>query len=143
MSLPQKIHRLIRSNTFIKFCLIGIVNAIVGFSIIFSLIYIFNVNYLISNLIGYMGGIATSFTLNKYVNFKSEGHIKFELPVFLASFIIAYSMNTLVLYSMVDVFHQSKPLGIVLASAVYTILFYLASRFIVFKKKYNTRTPSS
>jgi len=132
MFWQSNLHKLIQSSTFIKFCLIGIVNAAVGFSLILSLMYIFGVNYLISNLVGYIGGILTSFTLNKYVNFKSEGHIKFELPIFLVSFIIAYSVNLVVLYSMVEFFHQSKIIGIVVASSTYTLLFYLASRFIVF-----------
>jgi len=136
MFWQSKLHELVKSNTFIKFCLIGIINAIVGFSLILSLIYIFGVNYLISNLVGYMGGILTSFILNKYVNFKSEGHIKFELPIFLFSFIIAYSVNLVVLYSLVEFFHQSKIVGIVIASSTYTFLFYLASRFIVFHNRH-------
>jgi putative flippase GtrA len=130
-----KIREYIQSNTFIKFCLIGVINTIVGFSIIFSLLIIFGINYLISNFLGYIGGVIVSFILNKYVNFKSEGHIKFEFPVFFLSFIIAYSVDMLVLYSLVEYLHQSKIIGIIIASAVYTILFYLSARYIVFQKR--------
>lgn len=129
-----KIRDLIKSNTFIKFCLIGVVNGIVGFSIILSLIYLFNINYLISNFLGYVGGIITSFILNKYVNFKSEGRIKMEFLIFIGSFVVAYSVNAMVLYSMVELLHQSKLVGLVVASATYTILFYLSSKFFVFIK---------
>jgi putative flippase GtrA len=130
----SKIRDLIESNTFIKFCLIGVVNGIIGFSIMLSLIYFFNINYLISNLLGYIGGIITSFILNKYLNFKSEGSIKVEFPIFVGSFVVAYSVNALVLYSMVELLHQSKLVGLVVASATYTILFYLSSKFFVFIK---------
>jgi putative flippase GtrA len=130
----SKIRDLIESNTFIKFCLIGVINGIVGFSIILSLIYFFNINYMISNFLGYIGGIITSFILNKYVNFKTEGRIKAEFPIFIGSFIVAYSVNALVLYSLVELLHQSKLVGLIFASATYTILFYLSSKFFVFIK---------
>jgi len=136
-----KIRDVIKSNTFIKFCLIGVVNGIVGFSIILSLIYLFNINYLISNFLGYIGGILTSFIFNKYVNFKSYGRVKFEFPVFILSFILAYSVNMIVLYSIVEIFHQKQIVGLIIASAIYTILFYLASRFIVFHKRSVSKIP--
>jgi putative flippase GtrA len=126
------IRNIVSSNTFIKFCLIGVINGIVGFSLILSLMYIFNVNYLISNLVGYIGGVTTSFILNKYVNFKSNGKLKIEFPIFIGSFLIAYIANALILYSMVELLNESKIIGLVVASAVYTILFYLSSRFFVF-----------
>ena len=135
MSLPVKINELIQSNTLIKFCMIGVINTIVGFSIILTLIYIFGVNYLISNLVGYIGGIITSFTLNKYLNFKSQGLIRVEFPIFVLSFIIAYSVNTLVLYYVVEILHREKIVGLILAGAAYTVLFYLSSRFIIFQKR--------
>jgi putative flippase GtrA len=128
----SKIRKFISSNTFIKFCIIGVINGIVGFSIILCLIYIFNVNYLISSLFGYIGGITTSFILNKYVNFKSEGSLKVEFPLFIGSFIIAYAANALVLYSIVEILHEDKIIGLIVAAGVYTIVFYLTSRFFVF-----------
>jgi len=130
-----KIHKYLLSSTFVKFCLIGVINGIVGFSIILSLIYIFNVNYLVSNFFGYLGGIITSFVLNKFLNFKSDGKIKVELPIFAGSFIIAYLINAAVLYSVVEIFHESKIIGLIVASASYTGFFYLASKFLVFSKK--------
>ncbi len=132
MCMLCEIREFISSNTFVKFCLIGIVNGIVGFSIILSLIYGLGVNYLVSNFIGYACGLTTSFFLNKYLNFKSGGRIKVELPVFFGSFVVAYSINALTLYILVDVLLQSKIVGLVIASSVYTVLFYLSSRFFVF-----------
>jgi putative flippase GtrA len=134
MSLLTKAHKCISSSTFVKFCLIGIINAIVGFSIILSLIYIFDVNYLASNFFGYAGGITTSFILNKFLNFKSDGKIKVELPIFVGSFVIAYLINVGVLYSIVEILHGNKIIGLVVSSACYTIFFYLASRFLVFSR---------
>jgi putative flippase GtrA len=101
----------------------------------------FNVNYLVSNVIGYAAGITTSFCLNKYANFKSDGKVKIELPIFVLSFLIAYSVNIVVLYAMVELLLQSKLTGLIIASAVYSILFYLASRFLVFIKRSPDTSP--
>jgi len=113
-----------------------VINGVVGFSIILALIYLFNVNYLVSNLAGYICGLMTSFLLNKYVNFKSEGNVKVELPIFIGSFLIAYSINALVLYTIVELLHESKIIGLIVASATYTTLFYLSSRFFVFIRRH-------
>ena len=134
MSWPSRLPENLISNTFIKFCLIGVFNGIVGFSIILSFLYIFQVNYLISNSLGYLGGIITSFILNKYVNFRSDGQIVFEFPVFIASFAIAYLADMLVLSFLVEILQVRQIVGLVMAAAVYTVLFYFLSRFIVFKK---------
>jgi len=134
MPFLSDIKKFITTNTFVKFCLIGIINTIVSFSIILSLIFL-GVNYLISNLIGYLIGILISFTLNKYINFKSTGLIRAEFPIFFISFIIAYLINVVVLYSVVELLHQTKIVGLILAGLSYTVFFYLSSRFITFRKK--------
>lgn len=131
----QKLTERLFSHTFVKFCIIGVINGAVGFSIILSLMYVFNINYLISNIIGYGAGLSTSFILNKYVNFKSVGAFNIEFTVFIISFIIAYSINILLLYTVVDILHESKLIGLIIGSSVYTALFYLSSRFLVFHKK--------
>jgi putative flippase GtrA len=123
------------SHTFVRYCFIGGINGVVTYSLIFILMVFLNVNYLVSNVIGYAAGITTSFFLNKYANFKSDGKVKIELPIFVLSFLIAYSVNIAVLYATVELLLQSKLTGLIIASAVYSILFYLASRFLVFIKR--------
>ena len=101
--------------------------------------YIYNVNYLLSNVLGYGAGLTTSFLLNKYVNFKSDGAIKIEFPVFILSFLIAYSINLILLYTIVDILHGGRLVGLVIGSSMYTVLFYLSSRFLVFHKRTGIR----
>ena len=120
------------SHTFVRYCFIGGINGIVTYSLIFVLMVFFNINYLVSNVIGYAAGITTSFFLNKYANFKSDGKVKVELPIFVFSFLVAYSVNIAVLYAMVEWLSQSHLAGLIIASAIYSVLFYLASRFFVF-----------
>jgi putative flippase GtrA len=131
------------SHTFVKYCFIGGINGAVTYSLIFILMVIFNINYLASNVIGYGAGITTSFVLNKYLNFKSEGRVKIELPIFIISFFIAYSVNFIVLYFVVEFLYQSKLTALIIASATYSILFYLASRFLVFIKRSPGDSPDS
>jgi putative flippase GtrA len=134
----QEIIEYFWKNTFVKFCLVGIINTIVGYSIIFILIYIFSVNYILSNTIGYIVGVTVSFTLNKYCNFKSPGSVNREFPVFLVCFIISYCFNVISLYAMVDILGLRKIVGLIISGLIYTITFYSLSRWIVFRKKLET-----
>lgn len=137
---PNFINRFL-SHTFVRYCFIGGINGIVTYSLIFVLMVFLNVNYLVSNVIGYAAGITTSFCLNKYANFKSDGKVKIELPIFVFSFLIAYSVNILVLYFMVEWLSQNKLTALIVASATYSVLFYLASRFLVFINRSPGKIP--
>jgi putative flippase GtrA len=132
MCLYPKIIDRFFSHTFVRYCFIGGVNGVVTYSLIFILMVFFNLNYLVSNVLGYAAGITTSFLLNKYANFKSDGKVRIELPIFVFSFLIAYSVNIVVLYALVEWLFQSQLTGLIIASATYSVLFYLASRFFVF-----------
>jgi putative flippase GtrA len=131
----QEIIKYFWKNTFVKFCLVGIINTIVGYSIIFILIYVFSLNYILSNTIGYIVGVTVSFTLNKYCNFKSQGSVNREFPAFLICFIISYCFNVISLYAMVDILGLRKIVGLIFSGLIYTITFYSLSRWIVFQKR--------
>jgi putative flippase GtrA len=119
----------ILSHTFTKYCFIGVVNGIVTYSLMFTLVMDLNVNF-----IGYAAGIITSFFLNKYTNFKSNGEIKTELPVFIISCLVAYCANLGVLYAMVELLNQTKLTALIIASGVYCVIVYSSARFLVFKR---------
>jgi putative flippase GtrA len=124
----------ILSHTFTKYCFIGVVNGIVTYSLMFTLVMDLNVNYMVGNFIGYAAGIITSFFLNKYTNFKSNGEIKTELPVFIISCLVAYCANLGVLYAMVELLNQTKLTALIIASGVYCVIVYSSARFLVFKR---------
>lgn len=121
--------------TFIRYCLIGVINTLCCFLVIFVLMSIFRVNYLVSNIVGYATGIMVSFMLNKYRNFRSRGTIRTELPFFLAAFGCSYSVNLFILWFAGEVLHADKFLSQLVSGAIYTIIFYFFMRSIVFARR--------
>lgn len=65
-----------------KYLCVGILNTIVGFGIIFLLMF-FGVNPEISNLIGYAIGIIFSYVMNKFFTFESKNRSKKEFIKFI------------------------------------------------------------
>ncbi len=121
--------------TFIRYCIIGVINTLSCFSVIFIMMYIVHVHYLISNIIGYATGIMVSFILNKYKNFRSRGSVKTELPVFLVAFGCSYSANVLVLWFAGEILHADKFFSQLAAGTIYTMIFYLLMRSVVFARR--------
>jgi len=118
-----------------QFLIIGILNTITGYSIIFFSLYVLKLNYLISNSLGYFFGLTLSFFLNKHFNFKSKSNHLIELPKFVLAFIISFVINSMVLFCAVEFFDFSKPISIIIAGIAYSICFFLVSKFYVFKKE--------
>ncbi len=117
-----------------QFLIIGVLNTITGYSIIFFSLYILKLNYLISNSLGYFFGLMLSFFLNKHFNFKSKSKHLIELPKFVLAFIISFFINSMILFSAVEFFNFPKPISIIIAGITYSICFFLVSKFYVFKK---------
>lgn len=118
---------------FPKFVLIGILNTLIGYSIIFCLLYLFNVTYIVSNAVGYIVGLCVSFYLNKYYNFKSVSEKTNEFFRFCASFIVSFAINNISLIILIEWFDLPKFIAIIIAGCMYTTTFYLLSRMYVFK----------
>ncbi len=120
-----------RYKYFIGYLVVGIINTLVGYSIIFLLLYIGLIPE-ISNLTGYVIGILVSFFLNKNFNFKSRGKIRKELPKFVTSMGIAYILNLAAMSYSYRVLGIDKYLAQVFGGSFYVITGYTLSRFWVF-----------
>ena len=86
--------------TLIKYLLVGVLNTIVGFGLIFLLMWR-GFSPEISNIIGYAVGICFSFVMNKIFTFQSKQASKkanlAEFAKFVSSMLIAWSLNFITL----------------------------------------------
>ncbi|MEM3886806.1 MAG: GtrA family protein [Candidatus Methanomethylicia archaeon] len=119
-------------NTFFKYLLVGLMNTIVGYGIIFSLMYI-GVSPEVSNIIGYAIGITVSYVLNKIYTFKSKAHPKKEFPKFIASLLAAYGLNFVTLIICVRILHINAYVSQIISGAVYTLSGFLFVKYFAFK----------
>ena len=115
---------------FIRYNLVGIVNTIAGFSIIFLLMFV-GVGATASNAIGYAIGSILSFYLNSRYTFKSTQTNKSQMVKFFAILGVSYILNFITLQYLLGF---SNPYIAQIGSAiVYTVSSFIMVKFIVFK----------
>jgi putative flippase GtrA len=121
------------SSSFIKYGVIGVVNTLFSYTIIFLLVYI-NFSAELSNFIGYFLGIFLSYYLNKKYNFKSKNSYKKEMPKFLTSMFIAYLLNLIALVLCYRYIGINVYISQLIAGVVYTLAGYVISKVWVFNE---------
>ena len=117
-----------------KYLTIGVFNTLVGYIFIFTLM---NVGFSpeLSNFIGYSSLLLVSYILNKKFNFKSKKDHSEELPKFVVSMLIAYSLNLISLMFFIHVVTIDQYLSQILSGIVYTGSGYILSKIWVFSVK--------
>lgn len=128
-----------KSNTFSRYILVGVLNTIIGISIILLLFEILKLSYWSSTFIGNSVGAIVSYFLNRNFTFKSnvenkKGILLFTI-VILGSYYISYPIGYHLLFK--DIFKSTivgSELSILLSACVYTILNYLGQRYLTFRR---------
>lgn len=132
--------KLIDKTTF-KFFLVGIINTIVGTSVMFLLYNLAGVNYWISSASNYIVGSIVSYILNKYFTF----HNKEKSPMQVLKFVVNISVCYLLAYgiakpavsfvlSTLSVTAKDN-LAMLVGMGLFVVLNYFGQRFFVFKEK--------
>lgn len=140
--LPEKYEKFIQ---FIKYCMVGVLNTLVTFGVIYLCKSFLGLNLYVSNALGYICGVINSFLCNKTWVFKSGGDFKREAVKFLVGFGICYALQLLVVWMLTE-----SPLGhydyliagivisgygiaTVLGNVVYTLVNFVYNRLVTFK----------
>lgn len=147
------------SGEFIKYCLVGIVNTIIGISTAYILLNPLHQSYTVSTVGAYITGIIVSYIMNKTFTFKfKEGNdfvlfAKFALSM-LPCYAISYYLISPFLTKLVlriEIFNnlanwffsffgvaQDKVLDnstIIMSMGVYLILGFSLNKYFIFRKK--------
>ena len=122
--------------TLVKYLLVGILNTIVGFGLIFLLMWR-GFSPELANIIGYAVGICFSFVMNRIFTFQSKQTSKKanlrEFIKFVSSMLIAWSLNFITLKICLKM-GVNAYLAQIISGGIYTITGYLLSKIWVFKK---------
>ena len=110
--------------------IVGIVNTLFGFSIIFFLMFI-GIGPTLSNAIGYALGAILSYMLNKKYTFGDIRHSTLLAIKFFSVLFVAYLLNLLALQWLLGLINPY--LAQVGAAVVYTLSSFLLAKFMVFK----------
>ena len=128
-------------RTFWKFILVGIINTIVGTSVMFLCYNAFHLNYWVSSAMNYIIGSIVSYFLNKYFTFQNKQRswkivIKFIINISVC-YLIAYGVaKPLVarILSGLSVTIQENG-AMLVGMCLFVGLNYLGQRFFAFKKE--------
>ena len=119
-------------KTFLRFIVVGIINTIIGYTIIMLLFHLISLSYTLSYFLSYIVGIIISFFLNrKFVFFSQNKKLK-EFIKFLFAFIVSYSTSYLGLYLIVENHLLNTNIAFFAGMVIYSILFYLLNRYLTF-----------
>lgn len=118
--------------TFFRFVLVGVVNTLVGYTIIMFLFHVIGLGYSLSYFLSYMVGIVISFFLNRHFVFLSKKSKMKEFFKFLIAFVLSYGVSYMGLHVMME--NQMLPANLAFFAGmlIYSILFYLLNRYITF-----------
>lgn len=128
--LYNKFHHLI------LYGIIGSFSSGLDFAIYTILVQVVGLQYLIANCVSVLGGITTSFILNRNYNFKIKDKTKQRFTIFLSVGLCGLMLSNLILYICIDELHFNK-----LASKLLSIVLVVFFQFLV--NKYLTFKPSN
>lgn len=124
-------------SQFFRFVLVGIANTVLGYAIIFGLMYLAEFSPEISNLSGYFFGLLISYVLNRNFTFESIQRRDVEFLRFIIVFAVAYLANLMVLIFLVRVVFFSPGWAQVVSGGVYIVLSYFLNKYYVFRSRKN------
>jgi putative flippase GtrA len=112
----------------------GAVNTLIGFAIIFGLMWA-GVSPVVANIAGYACGFVFGFVLSRKVVFDSRGGLWGESGRYVLAFLAAFLLNLVVLHFALDALALAPVLAQVAAAATFTATMYLLGRFFVFSPR--------
>lgn len=126
--------------TFLKFAMVGIVNTIVGTTVMFVFYNVFHFNYWVSSVSNYIFGSLVSYLLNKHYTFNYHEKGWWSLVRFTVTIIVCYLLAygiakpvvswLLLNTSMAVKDNVSMTVGMIL----FVLLNYIGQRFFAFKR---------
>lgn len=117
--------------TVVRFVLVGMVNTLVGLTLIYAAKWFLGAGDVAANAFGYSIGLLVSFTLNRAWTFAHRGHAGRAFATFLAVQCVAYGLNLVCVLGLISYgvdSYVAQAFGI----PPYTIVSYLGSRYLAF-----------
>jgi putative flippase GtrA len=118
----------------IRYLSVGVINTLVGLSVIYLCMYALHATDTIANLAGYSVGLLCSFVLNRRWTFSSQDPITSQLVRFLLVLLVAYLANLGTVLGLTRLFGLNRYLAQAIGTGPYTAIGYLGSRFFAFRR---------
>ncbi|MDN4754911.1 GtrA family protein [Porphyromonadaceae bacterium W3.11] len=127
----NRTHNLLKQ--LIKYGLVGVVNTLITFIVIYVLQEMLDVSPGISNIAGYIAGLLNSFLMNSKWTFDSEASWR-KFFIFMAVWIPCYLANLLTLHLLLTYTTIPAIWSQLVAMLVFNISNFILNKFVTFKK---------
>ena len=125
----------------INYLIVGVLTTIVSIVIYWIFTKLFHVNYMISNVISWIGSVSFAYITNKVFVFKSrcdsEKDVLIEVYQFFKYRVFSLVIDILLMYAFVEIFSIDDMIAKVIVQFIVIALNYVFSKLFVFKKKSN------
>ena len=140
MLLKDKL-KLFTDKTFSKFVMVGVVNTVVGTSIMFIFYNVFHLSYWVSSASNYFFGSICSYLLNKHFTFQYhekgfKSLIRFTINI-LVCYLLAYGIAKPFIRWIFSDFNDTiqDNISMALGMCLFVVFNYLGQRFFAFKAR--------
>ena len=123
----------ILTKQFVKFCLIGIGNSIVNYSVFFILLFFIGINYLISSGTGYISGTFLGYFLNRKYTFHSREEHKKTIPLYYLVYFFSLVFTIFSMKFLVDYIGISPYVSKVGVIGMTTLINFIGTKLVAFK----------
>ena len=131
MSAP--INKFLLDPRFTRFLLVGVANSVAALTTIFIAKWMFHIDDVKANMLGYSLGATLSFVLNRTWTFSHKGKIASAILRFLAIIAVAYPANIATVIFLIDQVYLNSYLSHLVGMVSYTAISYLGSRYYAFR----------
>lgn len=119
----------------INYLIFGVLTTITSLVTYFIFSKVFNIYYLVSNVIAFILSVLFAFVTNRLYVFKSnDKNILKEFISFISSRIFSFLIEQLVMYILVDLIKIDAMTSKVIVQVLVIVLNYILSKLIVFRK---------
>ena len=137
LKLNLKEDRIISIVQFAKFCVVGVLNNIVYYSVYLILIYL-GVYYIISNVVGLTVSVINAYYFNNRYVFGTDGKLswwKKLLKTYISYLFTGVLLSNLLLILWIEFFHVSEVIAPILDLMITVPINFLINKFWTYKKK--------
>ena len=116
----------------VKYSIVGVFNVIIGLGIIYFAYNVLEINYILSNIIGYSCGLINSFIWNKKWTFRTSKTASKTVIPFLIVFFVSYVSNLLCIILCVDYWSIHPNIAQLFGIFTYSTTNFLLNKFWTF-----------
>ena len=130
-SIVQRFYKKFRN--LILYGIIGSCSSGLDFLLYTLFVTVFGWHYILSNCISVLGGIITSFTLNRNYNFKVKDKTKRRFSIFLTVGLCGMLLSSLILWVCISQLLMNKILSKLLSIVLVVVVQFLINKYVTFK----------